>query len=427
PIVNANGPYSGNVGESISFSFAGTSDPDGSLATGFWDFGDGTTSTSPNPMHVYTAAGTYTAILSVTDNEGATATDNADVTIFGSGNIAPDANANGSYSADENVQINFSSTGSSDADGTIVSYLWDFGDGSSSIQANPSYAYSTAGTYSVVLTVTDNEGATGSDQTTATISGSGVPVILIQSYFETGWDNWTDGGSDVERYFGPFSYEGDYSLSISNNSGGASSIISPIFDVRNFNQLTIDFYFFADGMEIGEEFLVGYYNGSSWTAIGTYVCGTYFENGGFYNLSISISDEVYTFPTNARFAMQCNASDNSDLIYIDQVIITASSGISEKLGDTINKVKVTSDTQLTQAWGYDVKIYPNPASEVINLFYVIDKKTKAEIYSINGKLIKEIQITQNYTEINISELKKGMYVLKVYKDKEYVLKRFLKQ
>lgn len=59
------------------------------------------------------------------------------------------------------LAVNFSSVGSSDPDGTIAAYAWDFGDGGSSTAANPSYTYSTAGSYTATLTVTDNEGATG--------------------------------------------------------------------------------------------------------------------------------------------------------------------------------------------------------------------------------------------------------------------------
>ncbi len=71
PTANANGPYSGTVGTAISFSSAGSSDPDGSIATYTWDFGDGSASNTANPSHTYTVAGNYTISLIVTDNDGA--------------------------------------------------------------------------------------------------------------------------------------------------------------------------------------------------------------------------------------------------------------------------------------------------------------------------------------------------------------------
>lgn len=107
-------------------------------------------------------------------NSGQTAIDGMNANGGGGGNLSPSANANGPYSGFVNDTINFSSAGSNDPDGSIVSYLWDFGDGSAtSNAANPSHNYSAAGSYNVSLTVTDNEGATGVANTTATITLEG--------------------------------------------------------------------------------------------------------------------------------------------------------------------------------------------------------------------------------------------------------------
>jgi len=57
------------------------------------------------------------------------------------------------------IDVAFSSAGSSDPDGAIVSHFWDFGDGASSAQANPTHTYADAGPYVAKLTVTDNSGA----------------------------------------------------------------------------------------------------------------------------------------------------------------------------------------------------------------------------------------------------------------------------
>lgn len=81
PVVEVNGPYSGNVGQSIAFNSSGSSDPDGSIVSYSWDFGDGTSSTAANPTHSYSATGQYSVTLTVTDNGGATASATALVTI----------------------------------------------------------------------------------------------------------------------------------------------------------------------------------------------------------------------------------------------------------------------------------------------------------------------------------------------------------
>ncbi|MDT0615886.1 lectin [Streptomyces sp. DSM 40712] len=77
---------SGKAPLAVSFSSAGTSDPDGDALTYAWTFGDGATSTAANPSHTYTADGQYTAALKVTDSTGKSATASAHITV---GNTAP--------------------------------------------------------------------------------------------------------------------------------------------------------------------------------------------------------------------------------------------------------------------------------------------------------------------------------------------------
>jgi uncharacterized delta-60 repeat protein len=72
---------SGNAPLTVNFSSAGSSDPDGNIVSYFWDFGDQTTSTEANPSHIYSNAGSYTAVLKVFDNGGASAQDSAMIVV----------------------------------------------------------------------------------------------------------------------------------------------------------------------------------------------------------------------------------------------------------------------------------------------------------------------------------------------------------
>lgn len=98
------------------------------------------------------------------------------VTIVDSGNVAPVAQANGAYVTKIGNAISFDSLGSKDTDGDIVNYLWDFGDGSQSAAANPTYTYLTAGSYTASLTVTDNDGATHTDTANVTIEPIDIDI-----------------------------------------------------------------------------------------------------------------------------------------------------------------------------------------------------------------------------------------------------------
>jgi PKD repeat protein len=61
--------------------------------------------------------------------------------------------------------VSFNGTGSSDLDGTIASYSWNFGDGTTATGATPTHVYGKGGTYTVTLTVTDDGGKTGAAAT----------------------------------------------------------------------------------------------------------------------------------------------------------------------------------------------------------------------------------------------------------------------
>ncbi|MEV8087547.1 PQQ-dependent sugar dehydrogenase [Streptomyces nigra] len=110
---------SGKAPLAVSFSSAGSSDPDGDTLSYAWTFGDGATSTAANPSHTYTAEGQYTATLKVTDPGGKSATASVQITV---GNTAPtvriDTPADGQI-YDFGAAIPFKVTVTDPEDGTI--------------------------------------------------------------------------------------------------------------------------------------------------------------------------------------------------------------------------------------------------------------------------------------------------------------------
>jgi len=174
PQCNAGGPYTGHVNQVVAFDGSGSSDPGGSITSYAWTFGDGGTGSGPTPSHTYTAAGNYTATLTVTDNCGATSTCEASVTITLPDNQPPVCDAGGPYAGPANSPIQFDGTGSSDPDGTITLYEWDFGDGATGSGPTPTHSYTANGLYTVTLCVTDDRLARVCCTTTAEIGATPV-------------------------------------------------------------------------------------------------------------------------------------------------------------------------------------------------------------------------------------------------------------
>jgi len=213
------GPTSGRVGERLSFSGADSTDPDGRIESYAWDFGDGTTGSGVNVTHSYEAVGSYKVTLTVTDDGIGTAqvssqreasTTSRTYTVqsgdtlkeisrklfngdpqywdeiadlndikapytiqpgqeleipnlreFGLVPKPPKAVISGPTSGRVGERLSFSGADSTDPDGRVVSYAWDFGDGTTGSGVDVTHVYTTAGSYKVTLTVTDDVGARG--------------------------------------------------------------------------------------------------------------------------------------------------------------------------------------------------------------------------------------------------------------------------
>ena len=127
----------------------------GSISSWQWDFGDGTFATAENPSHTYTASGNYNVSLRVINSFGCvTSITKPQFIKVGTPVVANFTNSQPT-SCDLPTIINFQNT--STGAGTL-SYLWDFGDATTSIQTNPSHTYTAAGNYTVKLTVTSSNG-----------------------------------------------------------------------------------------------------------------------------------------------------------------------------------------------------------------------------------------------------------------------------
>lgn len=164
------------VGDTVEFDASGSYDPNGEVVSYKWDFGDGTTGEGVKVSHSYANTGYYVITLTVTDDAGAVGTARHAVNVqekssgggcSGGSCGGPDiplaviTGLPGCSGGEVGVPIEFDGSYSRAAEGKIVSYKWDFGDGTTGSGVRVSHAYQKTGRFLVTLTVTDENGTKG--------------------------------------------------------------------------------------------------------------------------------------------------------------------------------------------------------------------------------------------------------------------------
>jgi len=239
----------------VTFSGAGSTVTVGRIIGYAWDFGDGSVGSGSTVPHRFGQGGIYTVTLVVTDDRGFAAKATASVTVTDTS--APTASFTFSPSTPIPTQtVFFNATSSTGGPGRrIVSFGWDFGNGSSGSGMGTSITYATAGNYAVTLTVIDDVGKTGTASKTVTVASAlpnasftfspsapfGGQIINfngtassspfgIASYAWDFGDGWTSTGSIATHAYIVAQVDRTYSarLTVTDNSGQSSSTTQSI-------------------------------------------------------------------------------------------------------------------------------------------------------------------------------------------------------
>ena len=243
-------------------------------------------------------------------------------------------------------------------------------------------------------------------------TGGNACNFQLVSYegFENGYDTWNDGGSDCFRIEEDAAAAGRYCVRLRDNSGAASSTISDQLRFNGVQEVKVEFIFFANSMEIGEDLILEYTtDGSNFKQVRSWVAGTDFQNNRFENVNVTFGGN---FTDNTKLRIRCDASSNYDIVYVDEIRVSACGGSYLNGNNTQRSAK--SSIILPKAEKVDVaeeiteiSVYPNPASHTLNIKGLNGQSY--DVFNITGQRVVE---SSNKEVLDLMTLQNGTYILR---------------
>lgn len=217
----------GEVPLKVSFSAETSTDSDNNIVEYNWDFdSDGEADASAETaQYTFQEAGTYLVTVTVTDAEENSSTDTVTVEVISQGLQA--ALTVDEIEGEVPLTVTFDASGSSYQDGSIVSYRWDFGDGSPTRidTASVSYRYTTVGSYTATVTAISNDGK--EDTTSVNIT---VRPVSVQACFTP---SATTGPAPLSVTFDPSCSSGTITRYYWDFTGSTSRDRKPTYTFQN--------------------------------------------------------------------------------------------------------------------------------------------------------------------------------------------------
>jgi hypothetical protein len=288
---------------------------------------------------------------------------------------------------------------------------------------------------------TCSDGIQNGDETGVDCGGSCPPcgggectnVTIEDNNFEAGWGIWNDGGSDCRRSSRDAAYAntGSYCVRLRDNTS-TSTMTTDNLDLSAFEEVTINFNFYPRSMENGEDFWLqaSTNGGSSYSTLISWASGTDFTNDvrSFQNIVIT-----GTFTSNTRFRFRCDASGNSDYIYIDDVVITGCSNAGTNLPETgTNEITMEEEPIIQTEFSIgDLNLFPNPTRDQLSVAFTLseDATIQLMVTDLSGKVVNQQQVKglrgKVQTSIDASNYAPGVYMIHLVTSKGRLNGKFI--
>lgn len=330
-----------------------------------WTFSDGTSSMLANPTHNFTSPNANNwACVTITDANGCSSSYCSAVNVpMNSMNCSAYFNSYSTYNAASPGELSFQNLSNAMAPAV---YSWSFGDGTSSTAMNPNHTYTNSGTYYVCLTVTSN-GCTSS--------------FCQSTYVNLNWWNANPIGNT------------NCSAGFVVLPGNASTGVITIVDISQV----------ASG---------SYYNWTINNVNSSNNTNPFLNLGGVgsYLLCLTVIDSANSCYSNFCDTLTVDSAGN---VFKNLNSFTGSASMN-----VVSAPKKLTSTGIQQLVNTNtVSVMPNPATNVVRITFNENKNTSIQVIDLNGKVVKSNTVNSvNQTELNVSDLAEGLYIVKVTND-----------
>ena len=156
--------------------------------------------------------------------------------------------------------------------------------------------------------------------------------------------------------------------------------------------------------------------------------GTNFTNGAFYHMVVTIPRASYTFPTNAKLRFMCDASDDNDDVYIDEIVFR---GTTSVVGSGAGEA-IVEKAQATPSAFSLAQNYPNPFNPTTTISFTLTEPSyvRLEVFDVRGARVadlmnREMGAGEHSVEFNARGLTSGVYFYRLIAGNKTEIKKMV--
>ena len=412
-----------------------------------WSFAGGTpaTSTAANPTVTYATEGTYDVTLIATNSVGVTNTQTVSNMITVT-EPAPVAN----FTADAAVILKGASVNFTNTSTNAVSYAWSFAGGTpaTSTAANPTVTYATEGTYDVTLTASNASGSndvyTVSGMITVTEMFSGTNSTPSICYLTTNTSTnknvvvWEKEASLAIKEYNI--YKESTIAGVFNLAGTVAYDQTPQFEDASSNPTAMASRYQISAVSLANtetalsaahksiHLTISAGMSGAWNLIWDNYEGFAYTTFKVYRgTAIDQLTEIAQVQNSFHSYTDVNAPTGA-VYYAIAVDAPACSAKKSSVSGSFSNVVATSTTSLNNGLNAELKVYPNPAKNAIYVSFPANaNQATIAVYTITGTLLSQQNAHTGANQVNINQLSKGMYIIKVQTENSTASKRFIKE